>query len=174
MAQGPDTLRKELAFFRRLLIRQERELQDISKKADQREQSKETLDACIRTRKTRRTIDGIEAQMSKRGITYQDSDGIIGRPGGGDTAGTRPPDHPPPPLPPLPIESLQRARVGATDAQSTTSSLRCVRRRKHCDTKEEGDARPSNIRPPTVRSLKPTEIPSFDPRVTPPERSGCV
>ena len=75
--------------------------------------------------------------MSKRGITDRDSDGTIGRPGGGDTAGARPPDHPPPPLPPLPMEPLQRARTGATDVQSRTSSLIRVRRRKHSDTEEE-------------------------------------
>ena len=50
---------------------------------------RETLEARIRTRKTRRKIDRIEAQMSKRGITGWDSNGTIGGPEGGDTAGAR-------------------------------------------------------------------------------------
>ena len=75
MAQGPDPLRKELASFRRLLIKQERELQDVNKRADRRERSRETLEARTKARKTRRTIDEIKAQMGKRGMDSQDSDG---------------------------------------------------------------------------------------------------
>ena len=52
MAQRPEPLRKELAFFRRLLIKQERELADINKKADRRDWSRETLEVRTRTRKT--------------------------------------------------------------------------------------------------------------------------
>ena len=79
MAQGPEPLRKELAFFRRLLIKQERELADINKKADRRDRSRETLEVRTRTRKTRRAIDGIKAQMGKRGMDSQDSDGSTSR-----------------------------------------------------------------------------------------------
>ena len=102
MAQRPDPRRKELAFYRRLLMTQERELADISKKADQRDWSKETLEARTRTRMTRRAIKGIVAQMGKRGIDNQDSDGGMGSSG----SRARPPEHPPPALPPLPSEPV--------------------------------------------------------------------
>ena len=67
MAQWPDPRRKELAFYRRLLMKQERELANISKKADRRDRSRETLEARTRTRKTRLAIEGIIVQMGKRG-----------------------------------------------------------------------------------------------------------
>ena len=64
MAQRPDP-RKELAFFRRLLVKQERELADISKRADRRDHSGETLEARTRTRKTLGAIEGIILQKGK-------------------------------------------------------------------------------------------------------------
>ena len=66
MAQRPEPLRKELAFFQRLLIKQERELADINKKADRRDWSRETLEVRTRTRKTRQAIDEIKSQTELR------------------------------------------------------------------------------------------------------------
>ena len=174
MAQRPEPLSKELAFFRRLSIKQEREHADINKKADRRDRSRETLEVRTRTRKTRRAIDGIKAQMGKRGMDSQDSDGSTSRSGSRDSIGARPPEHPPPPLPPLPAEPVRRTRIGATETQTTASPLRSVRRRRCGNTKEEPEAHHGDTRPPTVRSLRPTEIPNLDPSRPPPERRNCV
>ena len=65
MAQRPDTRRKELAFFRRLLASQERELSQISKKSDRRDRSRETLEARTDTRKTRRVIENLLFELGK-------------------------------------------------------------------------------------------------------------
>ena len=100
MAQRPDPC-EELAFFRRVLVKQEQELADISKRADPRDRSRETLEARMRTRKTRRAIENIILQMGKRAMENQDSDGGESSSG----SGARPPEHPPPPLPPLPTDS---------------------------------------------------------------------
>ena len=136
MAQRPDPHRKELAFYRRLLMKQERELADISKKADRRDRSRETLEARTRTRKTRLAIEGIIVQMGKRGIDNQDSDGGMGSSG----SRARPPEHPPPALPPLPSEPVRGTRVGASETPTTALSLRNARRRKDNNTKEEPQA----------------------------------
>ena len=65
MAQRPDPLHKELAFFRRLLASQERELSQISKRSDQRDHSRETLEVRTETRKTRRVIENLLLEMGK-------------------------------------------------------------------------------------------------------------
>ena len=132
MAQNPDTC-KELAFFRRVLVKQEKELGDFSKRADPRDRSRETLEARMRTRKTRRAIENIILQMGKRAMENQDSDGGESSSG----SGARPPEHPPPPLPPLPPEPPRGTGIGASGTQTAT--------------------------PPAVRSLQPTEVPDFDP-----------
>ena len=133
MAQRPDPRRKELAFFQRLLVKQERKLADISKRADRRDRLRETFEARTRTRKTRREIEGIILQMRNRGMENQDSDGGTSSSG----SGARPPEHPLPALPPLPPEPPRGTGIGASGTQTAT--------------------------PPAVRSLQPTEVPDFDP-----------
>ena len=99
MAQRPDPLHKELAFFRRLLASQERELSQISKRSDQRDHSRETLEVRTETRKTRRVIENLLLEMGKREGETQDGEG--GAPP--DRRATRPlgpPPHTPPPPPP--------------------------------------------------------------------------
>ena len=96
MAQRPDPLHKELAFFRRLLASQERELSQISKRSDQRDHSRETLEVRTETRKTRRVIKNLLLEMGKRDGETQDGEG--GAPP--DRRATRP-LGPPPPAPPL-------------------------------------------------------------------------
>ena len=96
MAQGPDPLRKELAFFRRRLIKQERELQDLSKRADRRERLRETLEARMRARRTQRRSDEIKSQMGKRLMGSQDSGGSKSRSASRGPTVPRPPEYPPP------------------------------------------------------------------------------
>ena len=130
MAQRPDP-RKELAFFRRVLVKQE--LANISKRADPRDRSRETLEARTRTRKTRRAIENIILQMGKRAMENQDSD--RGESSSGSEA--RPPEHPPPPLPPLPTDSPRGTGIGAAGTQTPTPLHRNVKRRRVENTKEE-------------------------------------
>ena len=151
-------------------MKQERELADISKKADRRDRSRETLEARTRTRKSRLAIEGIIVQMGKRGIDNQDSDGGMGISG----SGARPPEHPPPALPPLPSEPVRGTRIGVSETQTTASPLRNVRHRRGGNTKEEPEAHYKDTRLPTVRSLQPTEIPDIDPSRPPPVRGECV
>ena len=152
------------------MVKQERKLADISKKADRRDLLRETLEARTRTRKTRRAIEGIIVQMGKRGIDNQDSDGGTGSSG----SGARPPEHPPPALPPLPSEPLRGMRIGASETQTAASSHRDVRRRRFDNTKEEPEAHHKNTRPPAVRSFQPTEVPDFDQSRPLPLRGECV
>ena len=48
-------------------MKQERELAEISKKADRRDRSRETLEAHSETRKTRRAIENVLLEMGNRG-----------------------------------------------------------------------------------------------------------
>ena len=73
MAQRPEPLRRppdtELAFFRRLLRKQERELAEISKKAyrkDHSSRSRETLEARSRTRETGKLLRTSSAKWATR------------------------------------------------------------------------------------------------------------
>ena len=52
MAQRPDPLRKEFSFFLRQFIKQERELEHVNKRSNQKKKkrSRETLEARMRTR----------------------------------------------------------------------------------------------------------------------------
>ena len=107
MALGPDPLRKELAFFRRQLIKQERELQDVNKRANRRDRSRETLEARMRTKKKQRRIDEIKSHMGKRGMDSQDSHGSTSRSTIRGPIIPRLPEYPPPPLLPLPADPLE-------------------------------------------------------------------
>ena len=99
MAQRPDPLLKELAFFRRVLASQKRELAQIIKRSVRRDRSRETLETRAEIRKTGQVIMNLRAEMGKRdGDTH---------PGDGGTTperrSARPPSLPPPtPSPPLP------------------------------------------------------------------------
>ena len=99
MAQRPDLLLNELAFFRRVLASQKRELAQISKRSVRRDGSRETLETRAEIRKTGQVIMDLRDDMRKRdGDTH---------PGDGATAperrSARPPSLPPPtPSPPPP------------------------------------------------------------------------
>ena len=111
MAQRPEPLRRppytELAFFRRLLVKQERELAEISKKAyrkDRSSRSRETLEARSKTRKTRQAIENIVLEMGNKSSEGRDRDGAPATTGGA----ARPPESPtptPPPVAPKPPRS---------------------------------------------------------------------
>ena len=58
--------------------------------------------------------------------------------------------------------------------QTPGSPLRSVRRQRPATTKDEGESHPGVARPPSVRSFRPTDIPSFDPSIPPPGRRDCV
>ena len=102
MAQRPEPLCRapytELALFRRLLVKQERELAEISKKADRRDRSRETLEARTETRKTRRAIENVLLKMGNKGREGRDRDGGAAALG----SAARPPESPTPTPPPLP------------------------------------------------------------------------
>ena len=102
MAQRPDPLRKELAFFLRRLIEQKRKLQDVNKRANRNDRSRETLESRMRMRKTQHRIDDIRAQMSKRASDSQDSNSSTSRSTSRGPVISRPPTDPPRPLPPQP------------------------------------------------------------------------
>ena len=155
MAQGPDPLRKEFVFLRRRLIIQERELQDVNKRANRRDRSRETLEARMRTRKAQRRINDIRSQMGKRGMDIQDSEESTSRATSRGRITPRPPKYPPPPLPALPADPLRRKRAGVTEEQTTGSPLRSIRRQRPGTTKEEGETYPAAARPPPARSFKP-------------------
>ena len=111
MAQRPEPLRcppdTELAFFRRLLRKRERELVEISKKAyrkDHSSRSRETLEARSRTRETRQAIENIIRKMGNKSKEGRDRDGAPPATGGatrphGSPAPTPPPGLPKPPRP---------------------------------------------------------------------------
>ena len=174
MAQRPDPLRKELTFFLRWLIKQERELQDVNKRSNRRDRSRETLEARMKTRKTQLRIDEIRSQMGKRGIDSRDSDGSTSRSTSRGPITPRPPKYPPSPLPPLLAEPTRHKRAGVIEKQTTGSSLRSVRRQRPGTTKDEGETHPRVARPPLVRSFRPTDIPSFEPSIPPPGRRDPV
>ena len=102
MAQRPDPLRKELAFFLRRLIEQKRKLQDVNKRANRNDRSRETLESRMRMRKTQHRIDNIRAQMSKRASDSQDSNSSTSRSTSRGPITPRPPTDLPRPLPPQP------------------------------------------------------------------------
>ena len=58
--------------------------------------------------------------------------------------------------------------------QTPGFSLRSVRRQKAATTKDERESHPGITRPPSVRSFKPTDIPSLDPSIPPPGRRDRV
>ena len=58
--------------------------------------------------------------------------------------------------------------------QTPGFSLRSVRRQKAATTKYEGESHPGVAIPPSVRSFKPTDIPSLDPSIPPPGRRDRV
>ena len=58
--------------------------------------------------------------------------------------------------------------------QTPGSPLRSVRRQKAATTKDERESHPGITRPPSVRSFKPTDIPSLDPSIPPPGRRDRV
>ena len=66
MAQRPDPLLKELAFFRRVLASQKCELAQISKRSFRRDRSRETLETRAEIRKTGQVIRNLRAEMGKR------------------------------------------------------------------------------------------------------------
>ena len=169
MAQRPEPLRRppytELAFFRRLLRKQGRELAEISKKAYQRDhssRSRETLEARSRTRETRQAIENIVLEMSNKSREGRDRDGAPPA----TLGATRLPESPtptPPPVPPKP------PRPTGADIMAAPPH-REVKRRKI----ETPKVDPEHSRPPPLRRFRPTPIPCFDPSRPPPARKECV
>ena len=143
-------------------MKQERELADISKKADRRDHSRETLEARPGTRKTRRGIENVLLEMGKRGMEGRDSGGGASAPG----SAARPPEHLSPTPPSLPPETPQATGVST----QATPLHREAKRRKVENPKEE----PENTRLPPVHSFCPTVVLDFDPSRPPPVRGECV
>ena len=85
---------KELAFFRRLLVSQKRELAQTSKSSIRGERSKRTLEIRADIRKTGGVIADLRAEMGKR-------DGDT-RPGEGSATPERRVERPSSPLPATP------------------------------------------------------------------------
>ena len=144
----------ELAFFRRLLRKQERELAEISKKAYRRDhssRSRETLEARSRTRETRQAIKKIVLEMSNKSREGRDRDGAPPATWGA----ARLPESPTPTTPAVPPKPPRP--LGADITAPPTQ--REVKRRKFETPKED----PEYSKPPPLRRFQPTQIPRFDP-----------
>ena len=151
-------LLKELAFFRRLLVSQQRELAQTSKSSVRGERSKETLEIRADIRNTGRVIADLRAEMAKKDV------GIL--PGEHTPAPGRgvekTPSSPPPSPHPPPTDILGETGGGA---------LPSTRRGRKLGKGEASKQESGYPKPPPLQRFHPTSVPGFDPTRPPPERS---
>ena len=146
---------KELAFFRRLLVSQKRELAQTSKSSVRGDRSKKTLEIRADIRKTGGVIADLRAEMGKRDGDTQ--------PGEGSPTPVRRVERlssPLPPAPPPPPIDI----LGAVGGEAPSTAREEGKRRKVEAPKQES----GYAKPPPLHRFRPTPVPEFDPSRPPP------